>query len=266
MAKQEKPKEQIEYEEATKNIKVITAKLRLSQQGVDTSSISRQDIDRVIALYEKMDAIVADVRSKTSEIQRDSEIEIQRINQKANEKYSQASNDIGVVINKMKKAEKPTVDKLPEPVHVETKEEVKQEISPEKMKEDMINSLADRVLQKMRKEVVNILEDYTNVPQVKIVPAQDVPTVAPTPDPIPKDAPVSQVAKEEGASTQNVTNVPKVGISPSVVAIPKVTPIPQKVNEAVAKKAAIAAPKAAAAVVPKVVTDVKIAKEETVKK
>lgn len=167
-AKQEKPKEQIEYEEATKNLKVTTTKLRLSQQGIDTSSISRQELDRVMALFDKMDAIAADVRNKTTEIQRESNVEVQKINQKANEKYSQVSKEIDAIVNKMKKA-----DKISEPVvqsimQQDTKEEVMQEIRLEKLKEDMTNAFADRIMQKVRREVINAFEDYANATQLKV--------------------------------------------------------------------------------------------------
>lgn len=177
IAKTEKTREQIEYDEATKNVKVLTARLRLSQQGIDTSSISRQELDRIIALYDKMDVIAADTRNKTSEIQRDSNTDIQRVNQKANEKYSQASKEIDILINKMKKAEKVTDEKTEPETGIETiKEEIKPNISPEKMKEDIINSFTDRIMQKVRKEVTNTFEEYMNmissspmvVPQVTI--------------------------------------------------------------------------------------------------
>lgn len=177
-ARPEKTKEQIEYEEATKNIKMITTKLRLAQQGVDTSAVSRQHLDRVMALFDKMDGVSEDVRNKTAEVQRESNIEIQKINQKANEKYSQISKDIDALINKMKKADKPADIVSGEPVGVEeTKEEikkdieeVKEDISPEKIKEDTIGAFADRIMQKVRKEVVNAFEDYTNMPHMKITP------------------------------------------------------------------------------------------------
>jgi len=185
VARPEKTKEQIEYEEATRNIKVLTTRLRLSQQGIDTSSLSRQELDRIMAIYDKMDAIAADVRNKTSEIQRESNVEIQKANQKANEKYSQVSKDIDAIINKMKKADKTVVDKPVEPVQVqgETKEEIKQEISPEKIREDIINSFTDRIMQKVRKEVVSVFEDYANMPQTKM---------APSPQVIPHAVPVHQ--------------------------------------------------------------------------
>jgi len=160
-ARPEKTKEQIEYEEATKNLKVLTTRLRLSQQGIDTSLISRQELDRVMAIYDRMDAIAADVRNRTAEIQKESNIEIQRINQKANEKYSQISKDLQAIIDQMKR-----VDKTPaiqQEVVQQEKEEVRQQISPEKVKEDVINAFADRIIQKVRKDVVDALEDYSNM-------------------------------------------------------------------------------------------------------
>ena len=188
IAKQVKTKEQVEYEDATKNIKVLTAKLRLSQQGVDTSPISRQELDRIMALYDKMDTIAADVRNKTSEIQRDSNTDIQRINQKANEKYSQVSKDIDIIINKMKKDEKVAdyvkaeqvetgMEGGMEGIKEEIKEEIMPDISPEKIREDIINSFTDRIMQKVRKEVVNVLEDYMNMNYMNMKAAS--PTVAP---------------------------------------------------------------------------------------
>ena len=174
VAKPEKTKEQIEYDEAAKNVKLLTVRLRLSQQGVDTSSVSRQELDRIVALYDRMDTISADVRNKTSEIQRDSNADIQRINQKANEKYSQVSKDIDIIINKMKNVEK-VVDsvKAEQAEQIETgKEDIKEEIIPdisqEKIREGIINYFTDRITQKVKKEVISAFEDYMNIPQTTI--------------------------------------------------------------------------------------------------
>lgn len=156
IAKQEKTQEQIEYEDATKNLKALTTKLKLSQQGVDTSSISRQDLDRVMALFDKMDAISADVRNKTAEIQKESSVEIQKINQRANEKYTQVSKEIDSLINKMKKVE------VTEPV-IEQVDLSEEKIEDKNTKEEIINAATARITEKTRKEIINAFEEMEKI-------------------------------------------------------------------------------------------------------
>lgn len=88
-------KEQQEYEEAQKNLRVITAKLRLAQQySIDTTKLSQQRLDKFLRLFDEMEKVSTDARNKTSEIQREGNVEIQKINQKMSEKYNQISKDI----------------------------------------------------------------------------------------------------------------------------------------------------------------------------
>lgn len=243
VARPEKTKEQVEYEEATRNIKVLTTRLRLSQQGVDTSSMSRQELDRIMALYDKMDAMAADVRNKTSEIQRESNVEIQRINQKANEKYSQVSKDIDAIINKMKNTEKNT-EKVVEHIKAEqteigkeeTNEEIVQDISPEKIKEDIINSFADRVVQKMRKEIVNMLEDYANMPQIKMAPVPQDTQVTVGQGVVNKEA-AKEIALKVGQDMIEKSAKVEPGERPDDKDIPTITPeMMKKTEEEIAKR------------------------------
>lgn len=96
-------KEQQEYEEAQKNLRVITAKFRLAQQyGIDTTKLSQQKLDRFLRLFDEMEKISTDVRNKTSEIQREGNIEIQKVNQKMSDKYTQIGKDIDNLVKSVK--------------------------------------------------------------------------------------------------------------------------------------------------------------------
>lgn len=98
-------KEQQDYEEAQKNLRVITAKLRLAQQyGIDTTKLSQQKLDRFLRLFDEMEKVSTDARNKTSEIQREGNVEIQKVNQKMSEKYTQIAKDIDNLVKSVKES------------------------------------------------------------------------------------------------------------------------------------------------------------------
>lgn len=99
-------KEQQEYEEAQKNVRTIASKLRLAQQyGIDTTKLSQQKLDRFLRLFDEMEKVSADARNKTSEIQREGNVEIQKVNQKASEKYTQIAKDIDSLVKSVKESQ-----------------------------------------------------------------------------------------------------------------------------------------------------------------
>lgn len=99
-------KEQQEYEEAQKNLRIITAKLRLVQQyGIDTTKLSQQKLDRFLRLFDEMEKVSADAHNKTSDIQREGNIEIQKVNQKMSEKYTQIAKDIDNLVKSVKESQ-----------------------------------------------------------------------------------------------------------------------------------------------------------------
>lgn len=99
-------KEQQDYEEAQKNLRIITAKLRLAQQyGIDTTKLSQQKLDRFLRLFDEMEKVSTDARNKTSEIQREGNVEIQKVNQKASEKYTQIAKDIDNLVKSVKESQ-----------------------------------------------------------------------------------------------------------------------------------------------------------------
>jgi len=99
-------KEQQEYEEAQKNLRVITARLRLAQQySIDTTKLSPQKLDRFLRLFDEMEKVSIDVRNKTSDIQIEGNTEIQKVNQKANEKYTQITKDLDILVKFAKESQ-----------------------------------------------------------------------------------------------------------------------------------------------------------------
>lgn len=109
--RREPTKSEVEYQEATKNVRIATAKLRLTQYGVDVELLSRQNIDKAMNLFDEMDRISTETRSKISQIQNETNTEIQKINQRASEKYNDASKKIDELVKSLKKPEQTqTVD------------------------------------------------------------------------------------------------------------------------------------------------------------
>lgn len=153
---QEKTKEQIEYEETAKSMKILTVKLRLSQQGVDTSSISRQELDKVARLYDEMDIISGDSRKMISEIQRDSNVEIQKINQKMNDKLTKISKEIDEVVGSLK--EKHSQGSLPVPVNIGPIEVVEKETTLEERASELAESILTRSKSKLKDEILEVLK------------------------------------------------------------------------------------------------------------
>ena len=79
--------EQLEYEELTKKMRLSTAKLRIAQEGIDVSSISQQNMDKIMRIFDDMEHIQRDSQQKTSKIQQDANIQTQKINQEIGKKF-----------------------------------------------------------------------------------------------------------------------------------------------------------------------------------
>ncbi len=154
-------KEQQNYEEAQKNLRIMTAKLRLAQQyGIDTSKLSQQKLDRALRFFDEMEKISVDARNKISEIQREGNIEIQKINQRVDEKYSQVSKDIDNFIKSLKESQ-PIIDSKVD------EQQIPQVVIPivekkEKTFEERASGLADLILEeskeKLKDEILEILK------------------------------------------------------------------------------------------------------------
>ena len=102
-------KEQVDYEEALKNMKYTTAKLRISQEGINTSDISPKILDDVTELFDEMDTIQRDFNVEAQKIQQDTNNKMRILQEGANKKFVDAQNMYRELINPMKTGT--TIDK-----------------------------------------------------------------------------------------------------------------------------------------------------------
>lgn len=96
-------KEQIEYNDALKNFKYVTVRLRLSQEGINTDNISKQKLENVIKLFDEMDLIQRDFNVDVQTIQQEAENKMKELQTNANKKYEDAQNRYKELIDSIKK-------------------------------------------------------------------------------------------------------------------------------------------------------------------
>ncbi len=155
-------KEQIEYEDAKKDFRIATAKARLHSAGIDPSKISKQAIDNVMRIFDDMDHVQQDTQQKTSKLQRDTDIAVQKVNQDANQKFNDLQKRYQDLITSLKGDKKEELPQVGEVVVVDrqedviqaesTKEEVREKTYEEKVAEItniLLNHLRDPVSQKV---------------------------------------------------------------------------------------------------------------------
>jgi hypothetical protein len=160
-------KEQIEYEEAKKSFRIATAKARLYSGGIDPSKVSQQVVDKVVRIFDDMDYIGQDTQQKTSNVQRDAEAKIQKINQDANQKYGEIQKKYQDLMNSLKEVTV-SVSQVGEQAQVVTQsdaqsgtdataeieaETAKEEVR-EKTHEEKVSEIADILLHAMRGQIV----------------------------------------------------------------------------------------------------------------
>jgi len=95
-------KEQIEYNDALRNLKYVTARLRLSQEGINTDNISQQKLETVIKLFDEMDSIQRDFNVEMQTIQQEVDNKTREFQANANKKFGDAQNRYKELINSMK--------------------------------------------------------------------------------------------------------------------------------------------------------------------
>lgn len=95
-------KEQVDYEEALKNMKYTTAKLRISQEGINTSDISPKILDDVTELFDEMDTIQRDFNVEAQKIQQDTNNKMRILQEGANKKFADTQHMYRELINPMK--------------------------------------------------------------------------------------------------------------------------------------------------------------------
>ena len=95
-------KEQVDYEEALKNMKYTTAKLRISQEGINTSDISPKMLDDIVKLFDEMDTIQRDFNVEAQKIQQDTNNKMRILQEGANKKFADTQHMYRELINPMK--------------------------------------------------------------------------------------------------------------------------------------------------------------------
>jgi 5-carboxymethyl-2-hydroxymuconate isomerase len=149
--------EQLEYDELTKKMRLATAKLRIAQEGVDVSSISQQNMDKIMRIFDDTEHAQRDVQQKTSKIQQDANIQTQKVNQDAGKKFGD-----------IQKRYQDLIKSLKEGHHQEIKEEqVVQDVVAqpiiegvrEKTHDDKVSEITDIVLRAMRDTVYKRVDE-----------------------------------------------------------------------------------------------------------
>ena len=164
MNKQNRPMptpEQLEYEELTKKMRLTTAKLRIAQEGIDVSSISQQNMDKIMRIFDDMEYIQRDSQQKTSKIQQDANIQTQKVNQEIGKKFGDVQKRYQDLIKSLKEGHHQEI-KEEQVVHHEVAqpiEEVIVEEVREKTHEENVSQITDVVLRAMRDSVYKRVDE-----------------------------------------------------------------------------------------------------------
>lgn len=149
--------EQLEYDELTKKMRIATAKLRISQEGVDVSSISQQNMDKIMRIFDDMEHIQRDVQQKTSKIQQDANIQTQKVNQEAGKKFGDIQKRYQDLIKSLKEGHSQEIKE--EQVVQETMAQPIVEEVREKTHEEKVSEITDVVLRSMRDSVYKRVDE-----------------------------------------------------------------------------------------------------------
>lgn len=95
-------KEQVVYDEALKNMRQITAKLKISQEGVNTDNISQEKLEIATKLFDEMDTIQRDFNIEAQKIQQDVNNRMKILQDGANKKFGDVQNKYKELINSLK--------------------------------------------------------------------------------------------------------------------------------------------------------------------
>lgn len=152
--------EQLEYEELTKKMRLTTAKLRIAQEGVDVSSISQQNMDKIMRIFDEMEHIQRDNQQKTSKIQQDANIQTQKVNQETGKKFGDVQKMHQDLIKSLKeghpheiKEEQAIQETIAQPVVEEVRE---------KTHEEKVSEITDIILREMRDSVYKRVDEIMN--------------------------------------------------------------------------------------------------------
>ena len=124
-------KEQIAYDEALKNMKYITAELKLSQEGIDTALIPYDKLDIIVSLFDQMDAVQKEFNIDMQKFQIDTNNRAKILQEEANKKFTDVQNRYRELIDSMKKGtvRNDEYDTQNVTISKEREEQIKQELA-----------------------------------------------------------------------------------------------------------------------------------------
>lgn len=154
-------KEQIEYEEAKKDFRIATAKARLNSAGIDSSKISQQVIDKVMRIFDDMDHIGQETQQKTSKLQQDTEVAIQKVNQDANKKFGETQKRYQDLINLINSLDK---DKKEDQIDIQVQEEVQSDVQLDVQSEPTKEEVREKTQEEKVAEITDILLHHLRRP------------------------------------------------------------------------------------------------------
>jgi len=95
-------KEQIAYEEALKDLKHVTAILKISQEGIDTGNISKDKLDVAIKLFDEMDILQRDFNIEAQKVQQDANNKMRLLQEDGNKKFGDVQKRYRELIDSIK--------------------------------------------------------------------------------------------------------------------------------------------------------------------
>ena len=127
-------KQQIAYDEAIKNMKYITAKLKLSQEGIDTDLVSHDSMQAIVSIFDEMETVQREFNVEMQKFQIDANNKAKLLQEDANKKFANVQNRYREIIESMKNMKKGTVsnneyDTGNVTISKEREEEIKKELA-----------------------------------------------------------------------------------------------------------------------------------------
>lgn len=124
-------KEQIAYDEALKNIRYITARLKISQEGINVQDVSPDKLEIIITLFDQMEMIQRNFNIELQKLQQDANNNIMKLQEDSNKKLADIQNRYRELINFMKGVAKEGEEFLTTNITMskEREEEIKKELA-----------------------------------------------------------------------------------------------------------------------------------------
>lgn len=95
-------KEQVAYEEALKNMRSATARLKISQEGVNIDDISHEKLEIATKLFDEMDIVQRDFNIESQKIQQEINNRMMKLQEDANKKFGDVQKRYRELIGSMK--------------------------------------------------------------------------------------------------------------------------------------------------------------------